>query len=169
MTMHTYEYKPKAGMMILVIAVFGAFTAIGIWDASTDHSPVSVDGLILAPGLATPFRWGLAIVCAIFVILGLMALVMSMIGDQCLRLGDETIEMPRSPFGSSTVTVRFADIISLDLMTMQFQRFLRLKTAKRTFTIAESKLTRQTFKTVVRLVAEGRARANKAATSTPRH
>ena len=157
--MQTYDYKSKAGMMLLGIVFFGACAIFGYFDASGDHRALILDGLYLAPDQATIFRWSLAIASAIFVILGFLGLTQSVIGNQRLRLGDETIEMPRSAFGSGTVTVRFADIVSLELATVNRQRFLRLKTAKRTFTIAEGKLTRQTFETVMRLVAEGRARA----------
>jgi len=159
--MQSYDYKPNAGMMALGIVFFGACAAYGYYDATTEHRALLINGFIyLAPDQATIFRWIIAGLSLAFVLAGLLGLVQAVVGNQQLRLTDDAVVMPKSAFGSASVTIPYRDITSLSLMAVRRQRFLRLKTAGKTYTIAEGRLNRQTFETVCRLVAEGRERAH---------
>ncbi len=158
--MQTYDYRPNAGKMALGIVFFAACAVYGFVDASGDHRAMLIDGLIyLAPDQATVFRWALAFASVGLAAGGVLGLVQALMGDLRLHVGDEAVEMPKSLFRPGTVTIAYRDIVSLSVTAVRRQRFLRLKTAKGRFNIVEARLTRETFETVVRTIAEGRERA----------
>jgi hypothetical protein len=160
--MQTYDYRPNAGKMLLAIAFFGVCAAWGYAESTKGHA-ILIDGLIyLGPDRAKLFWWAIAGVGLGFVALGLAALVQALMGGQRLHVGDESLEMPKSPFGSAMVTIPYRDISSISLLTVRNYRFLQLKTAKKTYNISEAKLTRETFEAVAKTIAAGQERARDA-------
>ncbi len=160
--MQTYDYRPNAGKMLLAMAFFGGCTAVA-YLASTDGKALLIDGLIyLASDQARIFWWVIAGLSVLMTLGGLFGVVQALTGNQRLLVGDESLEMPKSAFGSATVTIPYRDIVSLSLMTVRSQRFLRLKAAKKTFSIAEARLTRDAFEAIAKTIANGQERARDA-------
>lgn len=139
------------------------------FDAMTDHRAILIDGLVyLPPEPATGLRWATAIVGAVGAGLGLMALGVALFGAQCLIVGDEAIELPKSLFSAERANIPYRTVGAVNLITVGDHRFLKLSTAKRSFTIADGKLSDpEAFETIRRAIAAGMAAEPSAPRPTP--
>jgi hypothetical protein len=159
--MQSYDYRPNAGKMVLAIVFFAVCAGVG-YLATTDNKALLIDGVIyLTPDQAKIFWWVITGLSVAMSLGGVLGLIQAMIGDQRLKLTDEAVTLPKSAFGWATVTIPYHDIVALGITAVRNQRFLRIKTARKTYTIMESRLNRQSFETVCRLIAQGREQARR--------
>jgi len=160
--MQVYAYRPDAMKMLMGVVFFGFGAAFMVFNGVTDHRAILIDGFIyLAPAQATVFRWTTAVVCGIGAGFGLLALGMALFGEQSLIVGDEAIEIPKSPFSAEVATIPYRTIRAVNLITVRDHRFLKLATARRSLTITEAKLSDPAaFEAIRRAIAAGMAAAS---------
>ncbi len=168
--MQVYTYRPDAAKMLVGVVLFGLGAVFMPLDALTDHKAILIDGFIyLAPDQATILRWLVAGLCAVLAGGALLALGMALFSDHRIRAGDEAIEMPKSMFSPQVATIPYRTIRSARLTTVHLKRsgrdirFLKLETAKGTFTVNEAKLPdAEAFEAISRAIADGMKRAESA-------
>jgi hypothetical protein len=121
-----YPYRAKSTTMIWVILLFGA-AALGLADeARTNTRGLLLDRIIhLRPDEATFFYYGLAVMSAAFVLIGIFSLYISLTRKTVLILGPSSITA--SPgLARAERTIAYADIKSIQHRRVRSQEFLTI-------------------------------------------
>ncbi len=136
-----YAYKPKITTMAFGVLLFGACGVWGYQMATTNDRGLVVDGLIrLDVGLATVFLWGIFIAAVAMTVVGLLAVVKGMTSTHSLVMDDTTIRFPKWGLGNRIVTIRYADIVAMNILKVKSTRMLMIKYAGGSASIGQGML-----------------------------
>lgn len=141
MTTLSYDYKPKAWIMILAIAFFGACAAWAANLALTNDRGLILSGIIeFSRGGATTFFWVLCAVSAVFVGVGVLALLKAYTSPKKIVLGATGISAPRLPISQKIIEIPYAEA-TITETTVQGQVFLEVRGKNSKISILQSSMT----------------------------
>lgn len=153
--MQTYPYKPRPLIMLLACGFFAACAPIMANIAMTNDRDLIIDGLIrLDPGQATIVFWGLFACSIILALGGFAGFLRALTSRHVLVLGNDSFQIPKSPFASAILVVAYKDITGLTRLQIKSQHFLTVHYTGRKLNIASSMLaSRATFEEVCETIA----------------
>lgn len=152
----SYIYKPSPVGMGLAFAFFAVCALVSLHSAMTNDVGLIINGLIrLDPGQATVFYWVLTVAGAIMSGFGLLGFVRAFTSRHRLILSDTSLQMPKSAFSDTLVTVSYARVKDLVRQQIKSQHFLIIHHIGGKATISASMLpSHAVFDEVCRTVTE---------------
>jgi hypothetical protein len=134
-----YPYRPKTGLMALVVLFFGACAwGLSLAARDNDRGVVINHMLTLDPGAASVFYWALAAASVLFVLAGLYGIVQSLRAPGEVAVDAAGITLPAGRYRRGVVTIPFASITDLGIQQVQSQKFLIIKHAGGRHSVARS-------------------------------
>lgn len=131
-----YRYVPRLTPMLLAVVFFSGCLAFYVWRTATNDRGLIINGLLeLETGGATTFFATFAVGSAVFVLMGLWALVIRVRGPRYLVLDESSLSIP-SRFSRKARTVPYAAIRDIQLLNVQGQSMLQIATDSGKVTVA---------------------------------
>ncbi len=140
MTTIEYPYKPRAWVMVGVVAFFALCGAVMAYTAITNDRGLILDGIPLSPRGATIFYSVVASLSVLLALAGLAGLVAGLTSEKRLRLTPTELHLPGRPWSRTTTVVPLGEIVDVGLQSVHKQRFLMVRHRGGTLSIAESLL-----------------------------
>jgi fumarate reductase subunit C len=137
----SHPYRPNAWAMAAVSVFFGANALFIGHEAIVNERGLIINGLIhLGPDGATVYDWCITGLCAVFVVIGVLALIVSLFSSHRLTLTATEVSVPRFGFSRPPVVVKLTDVQHANLQVIHKQRFFNIYHPSGTLTITESHL-----------------------------
>ncbi len=151
-----FEYKPKAWLFLLVIALFSGMTWFFTNEASTNDRGLTINHLIaLSTFSATVLFWFFAGFMAVLTILSAFVLIAGLRSTNEIVITDTHITAPKRGITDKSVSVGFDEISDVQVQVMQKQKFLNIFHSGGKLTIVRSMLpTKEDFDALTNLVVE---------------
>jgi hypothetical protein len=153
----TYPYRPKPGLMLLVVIFFAACAVIITRLALPEPHGLRLFGLIrLGPAGADIFFWILIALSCTFVGIGVLGLIAGFISKAELQMDGDGIEAPKSGVNPTRQRIEFRDVLDIQQRQLKSQHILTLRGASDKLTINSQFLpNRASFEDVAQRVIEG--------------
>jgi hypothetical protein len=136
-----YEYRPKWTMIVFCGAFFALCTAVIASKAANNDRGVVINHIIeLGPEGATTFYWGLAALCAAFVVIAVFLAYHRVVFKQSLLFGPAVLIVPASQWSRAQKEIAYRDIHKLSERSVYGQRFLIIACAGGKYTVNASML-----------------------------
>lgn len=135
-----YAYKARPGLMLGGILFFGACAVSMIHAAMTNDRGLMIRNLFLtfSPKGATIFYWCVAAVSAIFVLVAVAALISGLANPMSVYLTSTELSAPKHGFARKRLSIPLQSILSVDIQTVQKQRFMNVYHSEGKLSIAQS-------------------------------
>ena len=152
----TYPYRTKASSLAFATAFFAVCAFAIAHEAQTNRRGLIIDGIIrLAPDGATLFYGAVAILSALLSVLGLVSRFARLVGGaRYLTLTARDIIVPRGLLTRVDVTVPYAAIHDLRIVTVRKQIFLEIRHVGGRVSIVRSAMpSKEAFDQLLQLLA----------------
>ena len=124
--------------MLVAVLFFGVCLLVGWHVATTNHGPMILLGMHLSSDQARMVFTGIAVVSAMFVILGVLAFFAGLFSSHRLTLTTQHISAPKYGFGGRVMTVPLADIQRIDVQMVKSHRFMNIYHRNGRLTVSQS-------------------------------
>lgn len=150
----SFDYRPKPFPMLMASVFLGALAVAMAWVAQGNDRGVILYHLIrLDPGQATVFWWAIAAVLGAGFLTALFGLILSVSPPREVTLDAAGITAPKHGFTTAMVTIRYAQIRDIRIVTVKCQPFLHLQHTSGKLSIAQSMLG-EDFEVLIQALAE---------------
>jgi len=147
-------YKPKYLIFILVILLFGLAAAFLFYLAKNNDQGIILYRIIeFSPTGASYFLALLGVASLGFVLMGVLAIVRGLTTERMVVISADSLSAPKSGISKRIVSVKFKDIQSLNVQSVQKTRILHIHHAAGRLTIPNSMIPGKTgFDELVNLI-----------------
>jgi hypothetical protein len=149
-----FPYKPKAGLGLLCVSLFGCGAYFARQEALTNSRGLILDHIFYfdVHG-ATIFYWIMTALSASFVPLGLIIIISSITSSAVLRLTETNLHVPPGIFQRSRA-IPFSAIFRIRLIQVKRQHCLEIQSESKKIFIKKDLLPFGAFEQVCTIVAE---------------
>lgn len=120
-----FDYKLRAKIFLMAVAFFGVGAGVMANVAATNKQGLIINRIIdFSPQSATMVYWLVAAVSLAFVILAVYLMANGMLTKRVIVITDDSITSPKSGLSNQYITIRFSDIIDINIQTIQKSKII---------------------------------------------
>lgn len=137
----SYPYKPNTLTFGFALGFFALCTAIMVLTALDNDRGLILSGIfeITVEG-ATIFYWSIAALSGVLVVGGIAALLMGLRSDREIVVTATAISAPKSGISPNVVSIDFADISNIKIVSINKQRIMSIQHPGGKLTISQAML-----------------------------